>query len=161
MKSRYNDPYELPQEIIVPDGDPEALQEILDFLNEDARLIQNAERRERYHTPYHLEALDYEGGSVAYHDTPERIVIRKEEAEHIRETLVQLPETQRRRLLMLDEEADTGHLVELHRRGRYPGRAGRAKRNGIAYMIVSYAVFFFRHPSSLSECGLESVLFIN
>ena len=103
MKLRYNDPYELPQEIIVPDGDPEALQEIQDFLNENARLIQNAERRERYHTPYHLKALDYESGSVAYHDTPERIVIRKEEAEHIRETLALLPETQRRRLLMLDE----------------------------------------------------------
>ena len=103
MKLRYNDPYELPQEIIVPDGDPEALQEIQDFLNENARLIQNAERRERYHTPYHLKALDYESGSVAYHDTPERIVIRKEEAEHIRATLSLLTETQRRRLLMLDE----------------------------------------------------------
>ena len=103
MKLRYNDPYELPQEIIVPGGDPEALQEIQDFLNENARLIQNAERRERYHAPYHLESLDYEGSSVAYHDTPERIVIRKEEAEHIREILTLLPETQRRRLLMLDE----------------------------------------------------------
>lgn len=103
MKLRYNDPYELPQEIIVPDGDPEAMKEIQDFLNENARLIQNAERRERYHAPYHLEALDYEGGSAAYHDTPERIVIRKEEAEHIRETLALLSETQRRRLLMLDE----------------------------------------------------------
>lgn len=103
MKLRYNDPYELPQEIIVPDGDPEALQEIQDFLNENARLIQNAERRERYHAPYHLESLDYEGSSVAYHDTPERIVIRKEEAEHIREILTLLPETQRRRLLMQDE----------------------------------------------------------
>ena len=103
MKLRYNDPYELPQDVIVPDGDPDALKEIRDFLNENARLIQNAERRERYHTPYHLEALDYESGSVAYHDTPERIVIRKEEAEHIRATLSLLTETQRRRLLMLDE----------------------------------------------------------
>ena len=112
MKLCYNDPYELPQEIIVPDGDPEALQEIQDFLNENARLIQNAERRERYHAPYHLEALDYEGGSVAYHDTPERIVIRKEEAEHIRETLALLPETQRRRLLMLDEGMTLRQIAE-------------------------------------------------
>ena len=112
MKLRYNDPYELPQEIIVPDGAPEALKEIQDFLNENARLIQNAERRERYHTPYHLEALDYEGGSVAYHDTPERIVIRKEEAEHIRATLSLLTETQRRRLLMLDEGMTLREIAE-------------------------------------------------
>ena len=39
-----------------------------------------------------------------------------------------------------DKKADLGHLVELYRRGRYP--ATRAKRNGIAYMIVSYAVSF-------------------
>ena len=45
MKLRYNDPYELPQKIIVPDGDPDALKEVLDFLNENARVIQNAERR--------------------------------------------------------------------------------------------------------------------
>lgn len=103
MKLRYNDPYELPQEIIVPDGDPEALQEIQDFLNENARLIQNAERRERYHTPYHLEGMDFERGSIAYHATPEEIVIRKEDAERVRAALALLTETQRRRLLMLDE----------------------------------------------------------
>ena len=39
-----------------------------------------------------------------------------------------------------DKKADLGHLVELYRRSRYP--ATRAKRNGIAYMIVSYAVSF-------------------
>lgn len=38
------------------------------------------------------------------------------------------------------KKADLGHLVELYRRGRYP--ATRVKRNGIAYMIVSYAVSF-------------------
>ena len=112
MKLRYNDPYELPQEIIVPDGDPEAMKEIQDFLNENARLIQNAERRERYHATYHLEALDYEGSSVAYHDTPERIVIRKEEAEHIQATLSLLTETQRRRLLMLDEGMTLREIAE-------------------------------------------------
>ena len=37
-------------------------------------------------------------------------------------------------------KADLGQLVELHRRGRYP--TTRVKRNGIAYMIVSYAVSF-------------------
>lgn len=103
MKIRYNDPYELPQEIVIPDGDPDALREVLEFCNENARLIQNAERRERYNTPYHLDAMDYEGGSLAYRLTPEELYIRKEDAARIRETLALLTEPQRRRLLMRAE----------------------------------------------------------
>lgn len=103
MKVRYNDPYESPFELIIPDGEPEALKEIIEYLNENARLIRNAERREAYHTLYHLEALDYEGNSIAYLDTPEHIVIRKEEAEHIQSTLTLLTETKQRRLWMLSE----------------------------------------------------------
>ena len=112
MQIKYNDPYELPQEIVIPDGDPEALKEVLDFLNENARLIQNAERRERYHAPYHLEALDYEGSSIAYHATPEQIVIQKEEAERINAALDMLTETQRRRLLMMDEGMTLREIAE-------------------------------------------------
>lgn len=103
MKIHYNDPYGSPFELIIPDGEPEALKEIIEYLNENARLIRNAERREAYHTLYHLEALDYEGNSIAYLDTPEHIVIRKEEAEHIQSTLTLLTETKRRRLWMLSE----------------------------------------------------------
>jgi len=103
VKVRYNDPYGSPFELIIPDGEPEAIKEIIEYLNENARLIRNAERREAYHTLYHLEALDYEGNSIAYLDTPEHIVIQKEEAEHIRNTLTLLTETQQRRLWMLSE----------------------------------------------------------
>lgn len=103
MKIRYNDPYGSPFELIIPDGEPEALREIIEYLNENARLIRNAERRETYYTLYHLEALDYEGNSIAYLDTPEHIVIQKEEAEHIRNTLTLLTETKQRRLWMLSE----------------------------------------------------------
>ena len=103
MKVRYNDPYGSPFELIIPDGEPEAIKEIIEYLNENARLIRTAERREAYHTLYHLEALDYEGNSIAYLDTPEHIVIQKEEAEHIRNTLTLLTETQQRRLWMLSE----------------------------------------------------------
>lgn len=112
MQIKYNDPYELPQEIVIPDGDSEALKEVLDFLNENARVIQNAEHRERYHAPYHLEALDYEGSSIAYHDTPEQIVIRKEDAERARAALALLTETQRRRLLMLEEGMTLREIAE-------------------------------------------------
>lgn len=84
---RYNDPYGSPFELIIPDGEPEALREIVEYLNKNARLIRNAERREAYHTLYHLEALDYESNSIAYLDTPEHIVIQKEEAEHMTPSL--------------------------------------------------------------------------
>lgn len=103
VKIHYNDPYGSPFELIIPDGEPEVLKGIIEYLNENARLIRNAERREAYHTLYHLEALDYEGNSIAYLDTPEHIVIRKEEAEHIQSTLTLLTETKRRRLWMLSE----------------------------------------------------------
>lgn len=112
MQAKYNDPYELPQKVFIEDGDREALKEVLDFLNENARLIQNAERRERYHAPYHLEALDYEGSSIAYHATPEQIVIRKEEAEQLERAMSMLTETQRRRFLMLYEGKTLRQIAE-------------------------------------------------
>lgn len=111
MKIRYNDPYGSPFELIIPDGEPEALKEIIEYLNENARLIRNAERREAYHTLYHLEALDYKGNSIAYLDTPEHIVIGKEEAEHIQSTLTLLTETQQRRLWMLSENMTLREIV--------------------------------------------------
>lgn len=103
MELHYNDPYELPQKIVIPDGDPEALKEILDFLNEDARLVRNAEHREHYHVPYHLEAMDYEGSTVAYRDTPERILLRREEREQLLQTLSTLTDAQLRRLTLRAE----------------------------------------------------------
>ena len=129
MKLRCNDPYESPFELIIPDGKPEALKEIIEYLNENARLIRNAERREAYLTLYHLyhlEALDYEGNSIAYLDTPEHIVIRKEEAEHIRSTLTLLTETQQRRLWMLSENMTLREIAAVEggicqRRKRKPG----------------------------------------
>ena len=123
MKIRYNDPYGSPFELIIPDGEPEALKEIIEYLNENARLIRNAERREAYHTLYHLEALDYEGNSIAYLDTPEHIVIQKEEAEHILNTLTLLTETQQRRLWMLSENMTLCEIAaaEGRRRKRKPG----------------------------------------
>ncbi len=63
---RYMDPYEkVPVIIQLEDDDAEGIEELVELLNEDARLTQNRERKERYHTPYHLEALDYEGTDYA------------------------------------------------------------------------------------------------
>ena len=82
MKIKYRDPYGPSCEIVIEGGNP-ALEKVLDFLNENARLIRNAERRERYHAPYHLEAMDYEGGCAVCRDTPEYVIIREEDAEQI------------------------------------------------------------------------------
>ena len=81
----------------------EVNEETARYILENDREMANADRRERYHAPYHLEALDYEGDSVAYHDTPERILIRKEEREHISDTLSCLTDAQLRRLTMKAE----------------------------------------------------------
>ena len=113
MQHKYNDPYELPQEVFIEDGDPDALKEVLDFLNENARVIQNAERRDRYHAPYHLEGMDYEGSSIAYHGTPEEIVIQKEEAEQLERAMSKLTDTQRRRFLMLYEGMTLREIAEV------------------------------------------------
>ena len=78
----------------------EVTEEVADFIVNDARKTANADRRQRYHCPYHLEALDYEGSEYAYHNTPEQIYIMKEEAEHIQKTLSFLSDKQFRRLYM-------------------------------------------------------------
>ena len=53
--------------------------EVAEFILKNDREIANADRRERYHAPYHIEALDYEGMEFADLETPEDILIRKEE----------------------------------------------------------------------------------
>lgn len=54
----YKDPYEpLSVVIQIDDDDEEGLEEILAFLNDDARLTQNMERKERYHMKYHWKVL--------------------------------------------------------------------------------------------------------
>ena len=123
MKKTIRDPYEAAWVIDIPDDDAEALEEVLAFLEEDARRVQNAERRERFHAPYHLEALDYESGSLAYHLTPEKLLLQKEQEEEHALALNALTETQRRRFcLWVDgltyreiaaiEEADLSSVAE-------------------------------------------------
>lgn len=76
-------------------------EETAAFLQANDREIQNAERRERYHAPYHLEALDYEGDAYAYHETPEWLYIRREDRERLLQAVDLLTPTQWRRLEML------------------------------------------------------------
>ena len=76
----YKDSYEsLPVVIQIEDDDEEGLEEIMAFLNDDARLTQNMERKERYNTKYHLECLIYEGVDYASQEDLEADVEMSEE----------------------------------------------------------------------------------
>ena len=131
IKVKYKDPYAGGFEVDLPDDTPqEAIQEMVDFLDRNAREIQNADRRERYHTPYSTDALLYEGTDYADADTPETIYLAYEDDEEsggeedkIDRYFSVLTETQRRRCRMrlagmtyqqiaAIEEADYSSVVE-------------------------------------------------
>lgn len=62
----YKDPYEpLSVVIQIDDDDEEGLEEILAFLNDDARLTQNMERKRKIPHEVSLEGLIYEGVDYA------------------------------------------------------------------------------------------------
>jgi len=108
IKVKYKDPYAGGFEVALPDDTPqEAIQELVDFLDRNAREIQNADRRERYHTPYSTDALLYEGTDFTGTDTPETIYLAYEDEaengsddEQIERYFSVLTETQRRRCRM-------------------------------------------------------------
>ena len=85
------------------DGKPimvEVPEDVADFLKEDKRLTENAERRERYHCPYSIDALEYEGSEYYYRDTPEQIVLRNERNRVLYHARDELSDIQFRRLVM-------------------------------------------------------------
>ena len=93
----------------------EVTEEVAEFILEDDRLTANADRRERYHCPYRIEAMDYEGDSLAYRLTPEEIYIRKETQLEHNNALSLLTDTQLRRLLMKAEGMTYRQIAELER----------------------------------------------
>ncbi len=78
----------------------EVTEETAAYILENDREISNADRKERYHCPYHIEAMEYEGDSLAYHLTPEEIVIRRETQAEMDNALTCLTDAQLRRLTM-------------------------------------------------------------
>ena len=104
MKITYNDPYEGVQEFEIDDSfDNEALAEVINYLEENTRLINNAERRERYHVAYHLEGLEYEGEEYADPDTPQSLLEEMELYAELSQALECLTEVQKNRLIQLSE----------------------------------------------------------
>lgn len=62
----YADPYEGVQVFIaIDDDDEEAWNTALSWLEQSRKEIQSKDRRQRYHAPYHIEALMYEGFDYA------------------------------------------------------------------------------------------------
>ena len=78
----------------------EVTEETASYILENDREMANADRKERYHCPYHIEAMEYEGDSLAYRLTPEEVFARKEKQRHINDTLSCLTDVQLRRLTM-------------------------------------------------------------
>lgn len=101
----YKDPYEpIPVVIQIEDDDEEGFEKALEFLNESTRLIENADSRERYHTPYRLGGLLYEGTEYAA-KKDEYEAAELEEAERIIDEWLRknLTEIQYRRFVLLME----------------------------------------------------------
>lgn len=115
MEVSYKDPYEKGHIVVCLEDDTpeEALREILDFLEENTRQIQNAERRERYHTPYSLDALTYEGMEYALMDDALAALIRAEEELFVEELLCQLSKTQRRRMELFIDGMSIRQIAKL------------------------------------------------
>ncbi len=72
----------------------EVTEEVAEYLSESKREIANSDRRYRRRVAYHAETTDFDEGSLAYHLTPEEILLEKERHELAWSTLT---ETQRRR----------------------------------------------------------------
>lgn len=77
--------------------------EVGEYLLQNDRETANADRRERYHAPWHIKAMDYEGDSLAYRLSPEEVVIRREESEELNNALADLTDAQLRRVFMKAE----------------------------------------------------------
>lgn len=90
----------------MPDGSiayVEADAETLLFLTNSDREIENAERRHRYHAPYHIEALTFEGSEYADFDDPETILIRQESSRELAEALKKLTDKELTCILLVAE----------------------------------------------------------
>lgn len=77
-------------------------EEIGNVILDSRREERNLDRKERYHC-YSLDAAEFEGSDYADVATPERLLLQMLDQQHIAELLEELPEVQRRRLLLYAE----------------------------------------------------------
>ena len=81
----------------------EVTPEVAKFILDSDTEMRNAEQRERYHVPYHIDALKYEGMEYAAPDTTEDIVLRNDENRELYDSLSCLTDAQFRRLVLKAE----------------------------------------------------------
>ena len=85
--------------------------DVAEFILKNDRELDNAAFKERYHVKYHIDDLEYEGLEYANTETPEDILIRKEEWEHLDDMLSCLTDAQFRRLTMKAEGTTLREIV--------------------------------------------------
>lgn len=90
----------------------EVAEEIGSVIVESRRLEDNLARKERYHC-YSLDAVDFEGSEYAGKDTPESLLEQTEDKRHIKGLLEELPEVQRRRLLLYAQGKSLREIARL------------------------------------------------
>lgn len=90
----------------------EVTEEIGSVIVESRRLEDNLARKERYHC-YSLDAVDFEGGEYAGKDTPESLLEQTTDKQHIKRLLKELPEVQRRRLLLYAQGKSLREIARL------------------------------------------------
>ena len=76
------------------------------------RLEDNLARKERYHC-YSLDAVDFEGSGYAGKDTTESLLEQTADKRHIKGLLEELPEVQRRRLLLYAQGKSLREIARL------------------------------------------------
>lgn len=90
----------------------EVAEEIGSVIIESRRLEDNLARKERYHC-YSLDAVDFEGSEYADRDTPESLLEQMVDKQHIKGLLKELPEVQKRRLLLYAQGKSLREIARL------------------------------------------------
>ena len=80
----------------------EVSEEIGGMIVDSRRQEDNLDRKERYHR-YSLDAAEFEGSDYSTEETPETALLLQLENQRIAKLLSELPEVQRRRLLLYAE----------------------------------------------------------
>lgn len=83
-------------------SDVEVSEEIGTMILDSRREESNLDRKERYHC-YSLDGAEFEGMEMSDKETPETALFLQIENQHIAKLLSELPEVQRRRLLLYAE----------------------------------------------------------
>ena len=84
----YTDPYEGVQVFVaIDDDDEEAWETALSWLEQSRKEIQSEDRRQRYHAPYHIEALMYEGAEYVSGEDVAADAVNADEENRIDELL--------------------------------------------------------------------------